>query len=65
MILIIHIILPDIFIKSKLIELFEKIECLSRLSISIILLILFLIISIISGIGNRRTHWFNAYKYFD
>jgi hypothetical protein len=66
MILIIQIMVPDIFIKSELIELFEKIVCLSRLSISIgILFILFLIIGIIPGIGNRHTNWFNTYKYLD
>jgi uncharacterized protein HemY len=75
MILIIQIMVPDIFIKSKLIELFEKIACfihcplstkLSQLFISIVLLfILFLIIDIIAGIGNRYTNWFNTYKYLD
>jgi hypothetical protein len=60
---------PDTFIKSKLIELFEKIASFtyfplgtkrrSRLSINIVLLfILILIIGIIPGIGNRHTNWF-------
>jgi hypothetical protein len=75
MILIIQIMLPGTFIKSKLIELFEKIVCFthrslgtklrSRLSISIVLLILFLIIDITPSIGNRPTKRFNTYKYLD